>query len=97
MCDGQSWFQLILAGVLGLLLTQFAFLSHEAAHRQILSSGPANDRLGCFLGTDRDATGASRPLSRASISVNVSLITSTVVAFGWVFRTSTRLVAMDVA
>jgi fatty acid desaturase len=48
---GQSWFQLLLAGVLGLLLTQFAFLSHEASHRQILSSGPANDRLGRFLGT----------------------------------------------
>ena len=48
---GHSWFQLILAGVLGLILTQFAFLAHEAAHRQILSSGPANDRLGRFLGT----------------------------------------------
>lgn len=47
---GHSWFQLILAGVLGLILTQFAFLSHEAAHRQVLASGPANDRLGRFLG-----------------------------------------------
>ncbi|MFC4242120.1 fatty acid desaturase family protein [Gryllotalpicola reticulitermitis] len=48
---GHSWYQLILAGVLGLILTQVAFLSHEAAHRQVLSSGPANDRLGRFLGT----------------------------------------------
>jgi fatty acid desaturase len=48
---GHSWFQLILAGVLGLILTQFAFLAHEAAHKQILSSGTANDRLGRFLGT----------------------------------------------
>ena len=48
---GHSWFQLILAGVLGLIFTQFAFLAHEAAHRQILGSGPANDRLGRFLGT----------------------------------------------
>lgn len=48
---GRSWFQLILAGVLGLILTQFAFLAHEAAHKQILASGPANDRLGRFLGT----------------------------------------------
>ncbi|QDZ14603.1 acyl-CoA desaturase [Humibacter ginsenosidimutans] len=48
---GHSWFQLILAGVLGLILTQFAFLAHEAAHRQILTSGPANDRLGRFLAT----------------------------------------------
>jgi fatty acid desaturase len=47
---GHSWFQLILAGVLGLILTQFAFLAHEAAHRQILGSGPANDRLGRFVG-----------------------------------------------
>ncbi|GAB3804899.1 acyl-CoA desaturase [Humibacter antri] len=48
---GHSWFQLILAGVLGLIFTQFAFLSHEAAHRQILNSGPANDRLGRYIGT----------------------------------------------
>jgi fatty acid desaturase len=48
---GHSWYQLILAGVLGLIFTQFAFLSHEAAHRQIMSSGPANDRLGRYLGT----------------------------------------------
>ncbi|NNC11504.1 acyl-CoA desaturase [Planctomonas sp. JC2975] len=48
---GHSWFQLILAGVLGLILTQFAFLAHEASHRQVLGSGPANDRLGRFLGT----------------------------------------------
>src|SRR6185437_1657472 len=47
---GHSWFQLILAGVLGLILTQFAFISHEAAHRQVLKSGPANDRLGRFIG-----------------------------------------------
>ncbi|HVX07777.1 MAG TPA: acyl-CoA desaturase [Humibacter sp.] len=48
---GHSWYQLILAGVLGLIFTQFAFLSHEAAHRQIMSSGPANDRLGRYVGT----------------------------------------------
>jgi fatty acid desaturase len=48
---GGSWFQLILAGVLGLILTQFAFLAHEAAHRQVMASGPANDRVGRFLGT----------------------------------------------
>ena len=48
---GPSWFQLILAGVLGLILTQFAFFAHEAAHRQVMSSGPANDRVGRFIGT----------------------------------------------
>ncbi|GAA2001146.1 fatty acid desaturase family protein [Microbacterium ulmi] len=47
---GDSWFQLLMAGALGILLTQAAFLSHEAAHRQILSTGPANDRLARFIG-----------------------------------------------
>jgi fatty acid desaturase len=42
---GDSWFQLLIAGALGILFTQAAFLGHEAAHRQILSSGPQNDRL----------------------------------------------------
>jgi len=48
---GDSWFQLLMAGALGLILTQVAFLAHEAAHRQVLASGPANDRLGRVLGT----------------------------------------------
>lgn len=48
---GDSWFQLLIAGALGLIFTQFAFFSHEAAHRQVLGSGPANDRLGRFIGT----------------------------------------------
>jgi fatty acid desaturase len=48
---GDSWFQLLIAGALGLLFTQFAFFSHEAAHRQVLASGPANDRLGRIIGT----------------------------------------------
>ena len=46
---GQSWFQLLIAAALGIVLTQVAFLAHEAAHRQILASGPANDRLGRIL------------------------------------------------
>ncbi|MDR6868690.1 fatty acid desaturase [Microbacterium resistens] len=46
---GNSWFQLLIAGALGILFTQVAFLAHEAAHRQILSSGPANDRLARVL------------------------------------------------
>ncbi len=47
---GASWFQLLIAAALGILFTQVAFLSHEAAHRQILASGPANDRLARLLG-----------------------------------------------
>jgi fatty acid desaturase len=43
---GDSWFQLILAGVLGFLLTQFAFIAHEASHHQVFNPGPANERLG---------------------------------------------------
>ncbi len=46
---GESWFQLLIAAALGLILTQIAFLTHEAAHRQILAFGPANDRLARIL------------------------------------------------
>jgi fatty acid desaturase len=42
---GASWFQLLIAGALGIIFTQIAFLAHEAAHRQILATGPASDRL----------------------------------------------------
>lgn len=47
---GDSWFQLIIAAALGIIFTQVAFISHEAAHRQVLKSGRANDRLARFLG-----------------------------------------------
>ena len=47
---GDSWFQLLIAAALGILFTQVAFLSHEAAHRTILSSGKANDRLALIIG-----------------------------------------------
>ncbi|MFE6735416.1 fatty acid desaturase family protein [Microbacterium sp. NPDC057650] len=46
---GDSWFQLLIAGALGIIFTQVAFLAHEAAHRQILTTGPANDRLARVL------------------------------------------------
>jgi fatty acid desaturase len=48
---GDSWFQLIVAAVLGVILTQYAFLAHEASHRQVLTSGRANDGLGRAVGT----------------------------------------------
>ena len=48
---GDSWFQLLIAGALGIIFTQFAFLGHEAAHRQVLRSGRANDRLGRVVAT----------------------------------------------
>lgn len=46
---GASWWQLALAPVLGILFTQFAFLGHELAHKQVFTSGPLNDALGQFL------------------------------------------------
>jgi fatty acid desaturase len=46
---GDSWLQLLLAGALGVIFTQFAFLAHEASHRQVFESGPANDRMGRLL------------------------------------------------
>ncbi|WP_144795139.1 acyl-CoA desaturase [Microbacterium paludicola] len=46
---GDSWFQLLIAAALGIVLTQIAFLAHEAAHRQILASGPKNFRLARIL------------------------------------------------
>ncbi len=43
---GDSWYQLIIAAVLGVILTQFAFLAHEASHRQVFESGKLNDLAG---------------------------------------------------
>ena len=40
---GESWWQLANAVVLALVLTQVAFLGHDAAHRQIFASGRWND------------------------------------------------------
>jgi len=40
---GDSWWQLVSAAVLSVLLTQTAFLGHDAAHRQIFKSGKWND------------------------------------------------------
>ena len=48
---GDSWFQLLIAAALGVIFTQFAFLAHEASHRQVFASGPANDRAGRMLAT----------------------------------------------
>ncbi len=46
---GTSWFQLVIAAVLGIVFTQVAFIAHEAGHRQVLSSGKANTRLARLL------------------------------------------------
>jgi len=39
---GNSWFQLILAAALGVIVTQFGFLGHDAAHRQMFASSAWN-------------------------------------------------------
>jgi len=40
---GNSWLQLLPAAALGVLMTQFGFLGHDAAHRQVFRSGRRND------------------------------------------------------
>jgi len=39
---GHSWFQLLLAGALGVVVTQFGFLGHDASHRQMFDSAAWN-------------------------------------------------------
>jgi fatty acid desaturase len=46
---GDSWLQLLVAAVLGIVFTQFAFLAHETSHRQVFESGPVSERLGRLL------------------------------------------------
>lgn len=46
---GNSWFQLLLAAALGIVLTQFGFLGHDSAHRQIFKSHRWNDWMSRVL------------------------------------------------
>jgi fatty acid desaturase len=39
---GDSWFQLLVAAALGLVVTQVGYLGHDAAHRQIFASASWN-------------------------------------------------------
>lgn len=39
----EAWYQLIIALLIGFVMTQLAFLSHEAAHRQIFASRAWNE------------------------------------------------------
>lgn len=47
---GRSWWQLAVAIGFGVLFTQTAFLAHDAAHRQVFSSGKHNETLARVLG-----------------------------------------------
>ena len=45
----DSWFLLLIAGVMGVLFTQYAFITHELSHRQVFESGKTNDFLGRIM------------------------------------------------
>jgi fatty acid desaturase len=47
---GDSWLQLIVAGVLGIGFTQVAFLGHDGGHQQIWRRRRANDLLSLVAG-----------------------------------------------
>jgi len=47
---GQTWWQLVVAALFGVLFTQAAFLSHDGAHRQIFTSGRKNEWASRTLG-----------------------------------------------
>jgi fatty acid desaturase len=48
---GDSWYQLIMAVALGVVLSQFGFLAHDAAHRQIFEDNRANEWAARLLST----------------------------------------------
>jgi fatty acid desaturase len=45
----NTWYELLIAAVVGVLLTQIAFLAHETSHRQVFESGKVNDYAGRIL------------------------------------------------
>jgi len=47
---GDTWWQLFTGAVLAVVFTQIAFLGHDAAHRQIFTSGKWNDWISLILG-----------------------------------------------
>jgi fatty acid desaturase len=47
---GNSWLQLVVAGVLAVVFTQVAFLGHDGGHQQIFAGRRANDLFGQLLG-----------------------------------------------
>ncbi|MDR6987397.1 fatty acid desaturase [Paenarthrobacter nitroguajacolicus] len=47
----DTWFQLLIAAGMGVVLTQFAFFAHEAAHRQVFKSKGMNEWSARLVGT----------------------------------------------
>ncbi len=46
---GDSWWQLLSAGVLAVIMTQVAFMGHDAAHRQMFKSDRWDDRVSLIV------------------------------------------------
>jgi len=47
---GDSWYQLVIAAILGVAFTQVAFLAHDGGHQQIFTRRRSNDRFGQAAG-----------------------------------------------
>lgn len=47
---GDTWWQMFVAGVFALVFTQAAFLGHDAAHRQVFTSGKWNNWASLIIG-----------------------------------------------
>jgi fatty acid desaturase len=47
---GRTWWQLLVAVYFSVLFTQSAFLAHDAAHKQIFTSGPRGETFSRVLG-----------------------------------------------
>nr|WP_308167015.1 MULTISPECIES: fatty acid desaturase [Arthrobacter] len=47
----DTWFQLLIAAGMGVVLTQLGFLAHEAAHRQVFASKAMNEWSARLIGT----------------------------------------------
>lgn len=47
---GDSWWQLLVAALLGLVFTQLGFLGHDAGHHQVLRGGRGSAAIGLLAG-----------------------------------------------
>ncbi len=45
----DTWYTLLIAGAMGIIFTQYAFITHELAHRQVFESGKVNDFSGRIM------------------------------------------------
>lgn len=45
----DTWYTLLIAGALGIIFTQYAFITHELAHRQVFESGKVNEFAGRIM------------------------------------------------